>query len=469
MNSARAAYTAIMRYSHLKLAALCSCAGLAVVISRQIFAVTKVRKSLSNDAKKTPDVTNVPISGNATKHLGNQRSKYTSNRKTSTLSAKNKLELSSSKDKNGMKPYQRKPFERAKFSALKKLFMCDYVSFHASHRHDASSRKLVFIPFKGGFGNIFGAIATTYYFSVLSRRVMLIEYEKFQYLDAVLSFPSNTMFFHSEGDKKFEKKNSNSVLWINDRKRQKEGKMELVQYLPSILASDINTIKVRHGRNSELSQVFSYWHMISNNQQKIPIQLSQMQQEEMKHMVFQHVFKPSKEVRSKYEKYALEMNLQKRHYVAAHARVGAGVQEGDNNRFTPLLQNIDTVARCLARVATEKLKAVHSDTIFLATDTPEFRLIFEKAALKFNSSVRVLHPTWGHTGHVNRMSGNRRECVLNTFAEILLIGEAKTIVHLPSSFPRVAFQMGDADSSVEVDPDRCSSITIRKALSVEDL
>lgn len=355
---------------------------------------------------------------------------------------------------------------------LVKDFVGDYIEFHKKYRSNRNVKKLVYVTPKCGYGDVFRGLLTSYYLAVLSRRILLIESFGYHNLKSLISFPSN--FLHNEEDVLFEKENRENIFYysaMNNGSKKDPHNFDI--YSMYLVASEFDTVKIEHSFESELHKILENWHWMFGNQTKPPRFCSMNQESELQHMLLRHVFQPSKEVIKRYEKYISLMGLSPLNYVSVHARIGMGTNEELNERFKLMNENLKTVARCLARESYLRLRSLQtlSIPIFLSTDSPSFRKTFEKAIMELNSTVKVVHPTWEHTGHIMRedTEQNTLRRAINTFAELLVLGDANYIIHLYSGFPILAYRIGESVSRTQVFPSGCSSFSITKALTIKEL
>ena len=156
-----------------------------------------------------------------------------------------------------------------------------------------------------------------------------------------------------------------------------------------------------------------------------------------------------------------------RPYIGVHARVGVGVGE-QGTRFTEISQKLRAAARCLGSRAIRISQMAGSPAlpIFLATDTPKFREIFQEEVKKMShGQVDVVTGDWnivhlaqlGGKGKV--MTNDRKkkdwEAMWGSFVDVIMLGHAEHILALYSSYPRLALAIGDAETLVEIKNEIC--------------
>ena len=105
--------------------------------------------------------------------------------------------------------------------------------------------------------------------------------------------------------------------------------------------------------------------------------------------------------------------------------------------------------------------------VYLATDTPDFRRIFEKAVkMGSHGRVEVLAGDWAvvHTtrmlprhGHPStpKLRSHFSHVMWGTYIDLVMLGHAEHIVALYSSFSRFALALGNAETLIELQNDIC--------------
>jgi len=174
-------------------------------------------------------------------------------------------------------------------------------------------------------------------------------------------------------------------------------------------------------------------------------------------MLIRKVFKLNPEYIALYDNARTSLQLDRGNYISIQARIGAGVGEGHSSRFRYFAQNMDAVAKCLSYEAHNNGMKTGVNTYFLATDTPEFFPIFERYMNALGGFIRVVGPNWNHTGHARKRIRKERlstddldRIQKNTFVELLVLGNGKRLVNLPSGFPDLAALIGSVDSQIVI-------------------
>lgn len=137
-------------------------------------------------------------------------------------------------------------------------------------------------------------------------------------------------------------------------------------------------------------------------------------------------------------------------FVAVHARLGKGVQEG-GKRFIDIDE--DCVARMLADAGVRKAyeEKISPPSLFLATDTPEFRGQF-RAIAQNSGAKNVFMGVW-ETKHVARMDKedkHDRELFWLSMVDLILVGRARAVVGMGSRFANVGAFIGGNDAHIAI-------------------
>lgn len=168
---------------------------------------------------------------------------------------------------------------------------------------------------------------------------------------------------------------------------------------------------------------------------------------------------PSNGLVARYKSTVRELGMDDGRYISVHARLGGGpeVREQDNERFAPLIEHLQDVAACFALRSLRIALPLNVSIIYLATDTPRFKGIFTETmriiANANNLTTRVVVAPWEDTGHIERSKksdSGSDEVVINTFAELLILGNSHYFLHLPSTFADLAKWMGNVTLTGEV-------------------
>lgn len=376
------------------------------------------------------------------------------------------------------------------------LFFEDYVNFHASNRYNAS-RVLIFQPHPTGLGDRFGMLVYVYWCAVMSRRLLLIDWQTpfrlSDYLISANSIANTDMFYHDSDILRYEQAANassqyhNYSITIYDIDYNSTTQIEVQEKL------DGNTpVVIMLSRQSMRSSTLKEF-----SKRNIPVGFTMKEVACFGHFLtgtatdFQrafahHVLKPSMQLRRTHEINCRKLNLrcattQHRHlmkitgrgnrreerYIAVHARLGVGVGEMTQARFLNLSVDLNEPARCLVNRAVKlSLMGTNNGTegkalpIFLATDTPSFRQTFrDMVAAISGDRIRVEFGDWGVLHSSRTIRGRESTASINEAAEkgfmgvwmdLMMLGHSEHMVALYSSFPRLAMAVGDIFSITEL-------------------
>jgi len=290
---------------------------------------------------------------------------------------------------------------------------------------------LVYVPRPGGFGNIVRGLLTSYYLAVRSERYLAVERSSKYDLSSVLNFSNGEPFFYD--------KSSISALPVELYMDRHNTSTDFKKIL-SVSKSDAQIVKFVH-------RIGIY----PNGDDGLVINRE----------VLHRAIVPSNGLMLRYNETLKELGIEDGDYISVHARLGGGpdVREESNPRFAYLLDRIHTVAECLAVQSLIIARAQNVSAVYLATDTPRFKNIFATALKKFDNHTRVLVAPWEHTGHIQNSkaaTAGSDQVVINTFAELLLIGNSRYFLHLPSTFAFLAQWMGSVSAMGILNTVNCS-------------
>lgn len=230
-------------------------------------------------------------------------------------------------------------------------------------------------------------------------------------------------------------------------------------------------------------------------------------------LILQAIFTPSQALRARIAELmppALKRTGLKG-YIAVHARLGYGLEEEamDASRFNLESKglSVKAMAECFAWHVVKLANNPNSGsdifssdnspssrsssngngwskiskriTVFVATDTPQFRTMFAEAMVKVasdlaqgnqgNMSTANVMPSFHvvtmhdlvpvHIRDITKKQADYAKAVndlLDTFVDLFLLGHATTLVHLESGFSDLAMWMGCSTSRVVVSRDTCA-------------
>lgn len=151
-------------------------------------------------------------------------------------------------------------------------------------------------------------------------------------------------------------------------------------------------------------------------------------------------------------------------YISIHSRLGKGVDEG-GDRFDLEQYNLTVtkVAKCMAHKAMQiaEWRGIRRrPRFFLSTDTPEFRVLFEREVLKLDSESLVMYAQWDVT-HVNGLKNGTNEefqTLLETFMDVYLLSQGESLMYFKSGFADLAMWMGALDWNHKIELRDCEKL-----------
>lgn len=304
-----------------------------------------------------------------------------------------------------------------------------------------------------GLGDRFTGFFHAYVSAVLSERIFLIDWRyPFNIGDLLLS-NSGARFYYDELDERAEKKR-NTLHCLLDcvpgNLSQYGDSFTVVQNRSQpILVRDIVRIARQHSKFAFAAKLLREFGENSFDDEGMPLET------EVFGEMFRAVFRPSPRMNRFMAEHAGD--LVRRRFVAIHVRLGSGVREG-GPRFESKL-SWEELAACVGKRALAMSKRLGGDgTFFLATDSPGFRYVFQRAVGKLGGKEgNVLFGTWG-TKHVGRMSaGDEKDLTLFKIAvmECLLLGRGIGMVSTKSRFASMGAFLGGVKEREVVQPNDC--------------
>lgn len=360
------------------------------------------------------------------------------------------------------------------------LFIADYLRFHAAHRRNGS-RVLIFRPARAGMGDTFGRLCYAYWVAVVSRRVLLVDWhEPFTIEGLVESVDTRTDMFFRDGVDAPENVPSAHIV---------TGENGIHNKLIGLLESTTTTVVMSTKTLPPVSVLETLAQRRFRATRSVRTIVNFMSSIEFRRAILYHVLHLSAAIRRDHVHFAsrrdLAANGQGRPYIAVHARIGKGVNERSGRFVRTSGDEGAAAARCLAAraVALSVLLAGGSELlpVFLATDTPAFRMVFSEAVRAASGGrTQVVSGDWA-VMHSTKLAQRRQldaakaektaqkvqkvqkaqtgdedwAVVWGGYMDLVMLGHAEHIVALYSSFPRLALALGNAHSLTELRNDLC--------------
>lgn len=370
-----------------------------------------------------------------------------------------------------------------------RYFIADYIEFHKRNRYNGT-RRLVFRPGVTGIGDRFICTLTAYWAAVLSRRVFLVIWDDPFPLQDFLVNASESLdiFYNPLSDAPEYVKHPNTQEKVPDSKYLFNDKASLARY-EEVILSDTHTVFLQ---TNKFAHYFSHAFRnvsLPHNRPKLDIHVA-LSSYNYKRAVLHHFFRLSDAMLEDLDRVSMKLGLRKRTwsfswkrimarraftfgkarvpYIGVHARIGKGIKEG-HSRFTRISQNMKVAAECLASraIRISLMSGTPALPIYLATDTPEFRKLFAKVVEELSQGkVNVVSGNW-EVAHSTRLktkiykngtlveATEHRKKMWGTHMDLVLLGHAEHILGLYSSFTRLAFSVGDAESITELRNEIC--------------
>lgn len=376
-----------------------------------------------------------------------------------------------------------------------RFFFKEYLDFHRLNRHK-KSKKLIFRPQDTGIGDRMDVLSFAYWASVLSNRVLLVDWRDPFPLDQFLTNANSDvdMFAHPsevEGLRvgKGLAAGAKTRFLSNDLK-------ELDQYASALFS---NTEIIVMETNKSPGHFADQYLKANMPKSFTPAQMQGLRTDySFRRVLFHHVFRLTDAMKMKHEQFNSRVQLRPastllsedmgakrwlglfapnaRPYIAVHARIGTGVGEFPAVRFKEIGQQLRVAAKCLASRAVRLAFFSGSPPypIFLATDTPEFRELFAQTVANMSQNrIDMVSGNWdvihsnkiGHP-HLSKArprsaqseADEERKAMVGSYMDLIMLGHAEHIIALYSSFPRLALALGTAEMLAEVRNEICLKV-----------
>lgn len=363
-------------------------------------------------------------------------------------------------------------FERELF----KVFIHDYLNYHEQARKNGS-RRLVFQPRLTGMGDTYTTLIFAYWAAVVSNRVFLVDWQEPFPLEDLLQNARTTadVFYRPESDDQPPFSNNAYTL---------KGTEDSHKQFGNVLLSNTAAVIYRPQHRPPQNMIYEFVKRSSLKDLPISSYMRLAASQNFHRAVMHHVFRVSDEIRKDQQHYTKKFRLfrgftpahtnvskktyksNERPYIAVHARIGTGVGEFQG-RFQDVQSNMVVPARCLASraIRLSHMAGYPPLPIFLATDTIEFRALFQQMVKDISSHnrVAVLMGDWDvvhssrfawHNQHVFNATEEKRtrswKKIWGSYMDLVMIGHAEHVVALYSAFPRFAFSLGSAETMTEL-------------------
>lgn len=362
-------------------------------------------------------------------------------------------------------------------------FIRDYVQFHKEKRYTDAPR-LIFRPLGTGIGDRMGCLMFAYWTAVITRRVFLVDWQDPYPLSEFLEETNDLNILLSK-EYTMRALRRGTTVFLN----ASEESLLLYEH---VLSSSTDTVMMATNKvplNLSDNFIGKYLPLAVTSSNALGIRVNP----NFHRSILHHVFTLSNSIRGDQQLMNSKMNLcgktmrgrrldeegpasffngfiqPRRPYIAVHARIGRGVGEYPTGRFKDVSENMKAAALCLASRAVRLayMSGNPALPIYLATDTAEFRNIFEKAATKISHNrVQILSGEWKviHSTKLTKQqnanitgSGEEifREAMWGSYMDLVMLGHAEHIVALYSSFPRLALAIGNSETLIELKNDIC--------------
>jgi len=306
--------------------------------------------------------------------------------------------------------------------------------WHEANRHNAT-RVAVFLPVeKAGLGQNVAGMLNLWGYAVITNRLLLINFTYPYPLGNLVSMRTRAQ----QDSRKFGNIYGGNIRMPTSRSTMWNGVVQLLKgSIPGVGLRVTNSDKPHEFALRD--PVLGY-----KDKDKNPVpEFSPV----VKRAITRILLEPSEEILGKVN--ALLSRQGFNHglpYFAFHARLGFGIGEGTDSRFASAAIDYEAIARCaaekLVRMGEKYDISPRSLQVFIATDTPSFRPIFEKAIMNVAPDSNVMSMKENQLQHSSNMGKHTSQ--VNMHVENIVLGNAIEIIALRSGFSQVAYWRGIA-------------------------
>lgn len=344
-----------------------------------------------------------------------------------------------------------------RFSIIRRILITEYVAFHKKHREQHQRLVVRFTRPQPGIGDRFTALFYAYISAALSNRILLIDWRHPFAINRLFLSNSGARFFYTPSDARLEQRRTfvdcEQSCMAGNLSMLRGNAWTVVENRPIPLhVRDIADLGRKHARDFEQArQLVELWGDGGR------IGEEGMPGDEV---VFSEIFVTLLRMSPEFKGFVQKQTggLLKRRYVAVHARLGKGVSES-GTRFGAQ-ERWGRYAECLGRRAVRMGMRLGGDgSLFLASDSPEFRRVFRRAVAKIEKGwVRgVVYGGW-ETKHLARMMSRNRtdwELFQLSIVEFVLLGRGVGLVSGQSRFASAGRLVGGVEEREVVRIEEC--------------
>lgn len=324
---------------------------------------------------------------------------------------------------------------------LAALFTERYLPWHRRHRYNRATRRLIF-QLRGphpGLGDRLTGMISALGYAVVTRRLLLVDWVEPFSLEEVLSTRISSIYV-TKNDFVFTPPSTwfcPNGTYITSMLQSKAHTIFYNATSPMKAVGLLRLIR-KYGRADDIAYV----------QNVNDTALGMGSDGSVFGLMLNGMLRPSRDFADFLGTQA--GTLLQGNFVAVHARLGKGVLEG-GKRFV----NVDS--NCVARMLAEtgiriaKEEKVPNAALFLATDTPTFRPLFDRVGARMGAK-KIFKALWD-TKHVARMEKNNeqdRKLFWLSMVDLILISRASAVVGMGSRFANVGAFVGGMDAHVAI-------------------
>lgn len=324
-----------------------------------------------------------------------------------------------------------------RLAVFRKVLVSDYLKFHRAHRRDHPRLVFRLSTFHPGLGDRFGGFFHAYVSAVLTNRVFLIDWKFPFQLSRLFDSNSDAEMFYDEKDEKDEERKSTLHCYFDCQVGDLDmfgANYTVIQNRSLILRSyDIVRMAGKYKHYTRGGMLIDQLGIDKIDDERMPSDAE----------IYHEIFKSILQISPKFQAFikANADGIIGHKYVGIHARVGEGVLE-TGPRFAER-REWHRLSTCMGNLALDMMKSHQGDgTVYLATDTRHFRVVFEKEMNKLG--LKVLMGKWEpkHLARMRHVDDQDFDQFQIAVMEMLLLGKGVALVATDSRYSIAGANIG---------------------------
>jgi len=339
------------------------------------------------------------------------------------------------------------------------FWILEHLAWHDKHRANTKTRRVIFQTIGAGLGDHIKALVWAYGYAVLTRRLLVIDWQNPYPIESVISPLAVSRFIYRpqlDSVGKWERHGCEYNF--------KYGR-GIPEYMLKLLArQDVHTVLLKIGPAQPPDSVRDV--LLGSPRRFGARRVIPRFSWAARRTATRLLLEPSAEIRGRLAAFKRthgicaynEANCAGVGYYAVHARLGIGTGETHFARFSGMADRVSSIAHCFVDEL-EKRGVPEKATVLVASDTAAWRTSFRAAMRERMPDSRVIYygSTPKHFRDIDKGSSAGRNSFLDQHTEMILIGNAIRTVAFRSGFPEVGFWRGYGRHYNVVDRKECAN------------